>query len=634
MRQRWRQQENGERDQDIIQWQFPKNESNDGFDTTKKTILHPEGWLCRRWNMMFVTSCAIALSLDPLFLYVPVIKKDNKCVAFDKGLKIIAISLRLLTDMIYVANITLQFISPYKNESLHALGRNEVVTDSWKIAKRILRIHCSRKMLIGLGNKRARNVSIEAAFNFFLYILASHVLGALWYFFSIQQESNCWQIACENHIGCTPSTGFRCDHSSGNYTFLNDYCPVNPPNITLFDFGIFLGALQSGIIASTNFPPKFSHCFWWGLRNLSSFGQNLQTSTLFWENFFAVSICISGLLLFLYLIGNLQIYMQLETFMWLENEKTNETMKATKKAKEQDIELWMHRNQLPLSLIQQVRPHVRRMIEENKDIDARSPLPHLPKEITKEIMRCMYWPLLRRVPMFEKMDERLLDELFDGLKPVFHPENSYIVWERETVTEMSFIMRGKLLTMTTTGGRAGFVNTYYLNAGDFCGEELLTWALDPHSLSYLPISTRIVQALTEVEAFTLKSDSLKFVATLFRRLYGKQEALHTFRYCSQQWKTWAAGFIQAAWYRYRKKKLEMSLRADGNYMLQDALAKAGGSGGSSPSLGASIDAARFASNALRTLRSNSARKLARVQGRIPPMFPHKPAEPDFTYEEQ
>ncbi|XP_062178281.1 cyclic nucleotide-gated ion channel 1-like isoform X3 [Alnus glutinosa] len=614
MRQRWRQQENGERDQDIIQWQFPKNESNDGFDTTKKTILHPEGWLCRRWNMMFVTSCAIALSLDPLFLYVPVIKKDNKCVAFDKGLKIIAISLRLLTDMIYVANITLQFISPYKNESLHALGRNEVVTDSWKIAKRYLLSY------------------------FLMDILAilplPQVLGALWYFFSIQQESNCWQIACENHIGCTPSTGFRCDHSSGNYTFLNDYCPVNPPNITLFDFGIFLGALQSGIIASTNFPPKFSHCFWWGLRNLSSFGQNLQTSTLFWENFFAVSICISGLLLFLYLIGNLQIYMQLETFMWLENEKTNETMKATKKAKEQDIELWMHRNQLPLSLIQQVRPHVRRMIEENKDIDARSPLPHLPKEITKEIMRCMYWPLLRRVPMFEKMDERLLDELFDGLKPVFHPENSYIVWERETVTEMSFIMRGKLLTMTTTGGRAGFVNTYYLNAGDFCGEELLTWALDPHSLSYLPISTRIVQALTEVEAFTLKSDSLKFVATLFRRLYGKQEALHTFRYCSQQWKTWAAGFIQAAWYRYRKKKLEMSLRADGNYMLQDALAKAGGSGGSSPSLGASIDAARFASNALRTLRSNSARKLARVQGRIPPMFPHKPAEPDFTYEEQ
>jgi len=79
--------------------------------------------------------------------------------------------------------------------------------------------------------------------------------------------------------------------------------------------------------------------------------------------------------------------------MWLENEKTNEAMKA----KEQDIELWMHRNQLPLSIMQQVRPRVRRMIEENKDIDVRNPLPHLPKEITKAILRHICRPLLRRV---------------------------------------------------------------------------------------------------------------------------------------------------------------------------------------------------------------------------------------------
>lgn len=89
--------------------------------------------------------------------------------------------------------------------------------------------------------------------------------------------------------------------------------------------------------------------------------------------------------------------------------------------------------------------------------------------------------------MFEAMDEQLLDSLCDCLKPVFHPENSYIVWEREPITEMSFFMRGKLLTMTTTGRRAGFVDSYYLNGGDFCGEELLTWALDPHSSSNLPI---------------------------------------------------------------------------------------------------------------------------------------------------
>ena len=102
------------------------------------TILQPKGRLRRQWNMMFLLSCVIALTLDPLFLYVPVINKDNKCLAFDKGLMIIAIGFRSLTDMIYVANIILQFISPYKNESLHGAGGNELVTDAWLIAKRYL----------------------------------------------------------------------------------------------------------------------------------------------------------------------------------------------------------------------------------------------------------------------------------------------------------------------------------------------------------------------------------------------------------------------------------------------------------------------------------------------------------------
>jgi len=64
--------------------------------------------------------------------------------------------------------------------------------------------------------------------------------------------------------------------------------------------------------------------------------------------------------------------------------------------------------------------------------------------------------------------------------------------------------------------------------------------------------------------------------------------------------------------------------------LQDALAKAGGS---SPSLGATIYASRFAANALRLLRRNNTRK-ARVAERISPILLQKPAEPDFTSEEQ
>ncbi|KAF9597593.1 hypothetical protein IFM89_019961 [Coptis chinensis] len=74
-------------------------------------------------------------------------------------------------------------------------------------------------------------------------------------------------------------------------------------------------------------------------------------------------------------------------------------------------------------------------------------------------------------------------------------QESYLVREGDPVDEMLFIMRGKLLTVTTNGGRTGFLNSEYLKASNFCGEELLTWALDPHS-SNLPISTRTVWAIT------------------------------------------------------------------------------------------------------------------------------------------
>jgi len=230
--------------------------------------------------------------------------------------------------------------------------------------------------------------------------------------------------------------------------------------------------------------------------------------------------------------------------------------------------------------------------------------------------------------MFEKMDDQLLDAMCERLKPVLYTEESYIIREGDPVDAMVFVMRGKLLTMTTNGGRTGFFNSDYLKAGDFCGEELLTWALDPHSSSNLPLSTRTVQTLTEVEAFALMADDLKYVASQFRRLHSKQ-LRHTFRFYSQQWRTWAACFIQAAWRRYHRKKMEQSLKEEED-RLQDALARE--AGGSSPSLGATIYASRFAANVLRALRKNGARK-ARLPERIPPMLLQKPAEPDFSVDD-
>ena len=91
-----------------------------------------------------------------------------------------------------------------------------------------------------------------------------------------------------------------------------------------------------------------------------------------------------------------------------------------------------------------------------------------------------------------------------------------------------------------------------------------------------------------------------------------------------QWKTWAACFIQVAWRRYWKKKVERSLR-EAEVRLQDAFVN---EDGSSLTLGATIYASRFAVNALRNLRENSERN--RMPQRLLPLIPPKPAEPDFS----
>ena len=147
----------------------------------------------------------------------------------------------------------------------------------------------------------------------------------------------------------------------------------------------------------------------------------------------------------------------------------------------------------------------------------------------------------------------MLDAICERLKPALCTKNMFLVREGDPVKQMLFIIRGHLCSYTTDSGRSGSSNSYRIGSGDFCGEELLTWALDPRPNVIFPSSTHMVKAITEVEAFALGAEDLKFVASQFRRLHGKQ-LKHIFRVYSQQWRTWAACFIQATWRRHKKLK--------------------------------------------------------------------------------
>ncbi|KAK7828356.1 cyclic nucleotide-gated ion channel 1 [Quercus suber] len=188
-------------------------------------------WYLQSWRIIFGVSCVIAVVLDPLFFYVPVIiNEDKKCIGMDKKLGAISLILRFFTDIIGIINIILQFRNGYKDENL-----GEEVKDFRKIARRYLwpyfvidilvilpfpqviiliifrRLKVSkslikRKSLTFLvlfqyvprviqifqswkdPKKRVDKLSetpkrVKAAFNFFLYIIASHVSLILYQFY-------------------------------------------------------------------------------------------------------------------------------------------------------------------------------------------------------------------------------------------------------------------------------------------------------------------------------------------------------------------------------------------------------------------------------------------------------------------
>ncbi|XP_040368995.1 cyclic nucleotide-gated ion channel 1 [Rosa chinensis] len=538
------------------------------------------------WNKLFLIACVIAVSLDPLFFYIPIINEDEKCLGIDKELRTIALILRSLSDIIFIVHIVYQIceatMAAYK---VHIKGKSELELDwsyskismgeiipfaklvagklAWRSTltdilavlpipqflvvfgffkmrgrgylerKKILNVfllgqYLPRIYRIYLSSKELRQTTgiwVKALFNFFLYILASHVIGAFWYFFSIQRETSCWHHACiknsTNVEGCMST--FYCDGhntTARNVTFFNQFCHINvEDNATaLFDFGIFLNSLKNGNTGHIHFATKLSYSFWWGLRNLSNFGTSLETSTYVWESCFAVFICVIGLLLFLYLIGNVQTFMSMEAQRW-------EVIRNKMLLKEKDIERWMDRNELPDDMKKEIKKNITQKLEENKDSDLENLFNILPWYTKKYLKRVLCMDILKKVPKLERMDEKVLKMICDYLKPEMYAEGAMVFHMGEPLDSMLFITEGTILTYKTTGtdnhahenaklGPPASPSIGTLEKGYFYGEQLLHWASQKNvNLTEVPSSADNVKCHTKVEGFVLMAKDLRTVVS-------------------------------------------------------------------------------------------------------------------------
>nr|POE89415.1 cyclic nucleotide-gated ion channel 1 [Quercus suber] len=510
-------------------------DGRDSLERSSSSLLDHEQHhrILQTWRIIFGVSCVIAVSLDPLFFYVPVINEENKCIELDKKLRTISLILRSVTDIIGIINIILQVLNGYTDKTS---GEDFD------------------------PNKTPRWWQLYFLIDILVLLPFPQVLGAFWYFLSIERETACWHRACVDKE-CSESS-FNCDHSLGNYTFLNDVCNISPPNTTpnttFFDFGIFLGALQSGVVQSKSFSEKFFQCFWWGLRNLRFDKLNLQVE-----------------------VG--QLYMQLETTKSEKQKKTLEKERKKKKEeqrkkeeedrmkmeqerkkeeeeerikmeekmeieeKKRTIEIWMFKYRLPVEMKNEIMQNVDRRLERKKDVFVENLLRHLPEELRKAIKRYLCFDLLKTVPMLQNIDEHLLLMICDCLKPVYYNEHSYIVREGDPIDATFFIKDGIAWTYTSSKGEAsGFSLAESLERDQFFGEELIELGLKTPSLSKLsklPVSTRTVKTHGKIEAFALMAGDLKNIITKNWMYVGKEQS-----------EPFAAYVVQAAWRQYYENK--------------------------------------------------------------------------------
>ncbi|KAF7067337.1 hypothetical protein CFC21_073238 [Triticum aestivum] len=583
---------------------------NEGNVPWHSRILDPRSSVLLTWNRVYLVACLFALFIDPFFYYLPFVRVMDKstgvsCVAEDQRLRNTMTILRTLADLFYVLNIAIKFHTAYVDPKSRVLGKGELVVDLKKIQRRYARSDLCIDILAAIplpqvtvwlimpGIKRsdyniqnttyaviilvqyvlrmylivplsnqiikaagvvAKSAWGGAAYNLLLYMLASHITGAIYYLLSIERQITCWNQQClaeSSNMSCNigfiscENTGLNSyrEWQSKTQIFNNCDATADPPK---FNYGMFSSALTKRAV-STSFQEKYFYCLWWGLLQLSSSGNPLQTSAFIVENIFAIAIGAISLILFAQLIGKMQTYLQSVS-------KRLEEWRL----RQRDMEEWMRHHRLPPDLQERVQRFVQVKWLATRGVEEESILQALPADIRRDVQRHLCLDLVRRVPFFAEMDDQLLDAICERLVSFLCPEGTYISREGDPVSEMLFIIRGKLESSTTNGGRSNFFNSILLRPGEFAGEELLTWALLPKTNIHFPLSTRTVRSLTEVEAFALRAEDLKFVANQFRRLHSKK-LQHTFRFYSHHWRTWGACFIQAAWRQHQRRKLSESL---------------------------------------------------------------------------
>lgn len=385
--------------------------------------------------------------------------------------------------------------------------------------------------------------------NLIAYFIASHVVGGCWYVLAIQRVAACLTQQCNGSRNCNLSLscskevcyqflqqgkGMGTCNANSTMTRKSFCLDDNGP----FSYGIYNDALP--VLSSNAIVIKILYPISWGLYQLSTFGNNLSPTSQWAEVLFCMCLVLGGLMLFTLLIGNIQVF--LHTVM---------AKKRKMQLRCRDMEWWMRRRLLPSHLRQRVRHFERQNWVTTGGVNEMELIKDLPEGLRRDIKRHLCLQLIKKVPLFHCLDDLILDNICDRVKPLIYCKDEKIMREGDPVQRMVFIVRGRMKSNQILS--KGVVATNVLEPGSFIGDELLSWCLRRPFIHRLPASSATFVCLESTEAFGLDAYDLRYITEHFRYKFANDNLKRTLRYYSSNWRTWAAVNIQLAWRRYIKR---------------------------------------------------------------------------------
>ncbi|CAH8362647.1 unnamed protein product [Eruca vesicaria subsp. sativa] len=524
-------------------------------------IRNPHSKHAQIWTKFFVLSCLLSIFADPLFFFPIEVYKKDMCMRIDWRTTNALVAVRSLTDVLFGVNILLQFRWAYVAPESTVVGAGQLVVDPIKIASRYYRgnffldlfivLPLPQILLVGvipqhlgtswanstknllrfvvlvqyipklhrlfplLAGQTPKGFIVESALakffiNLLTFMLAGHVVGSCWYLFGLQRVNHCLRDACGN-------SGYECKQlidcgREKNSQILQAWRRNVSANACFQEDGFHYGIYWKAVNLTTNttvWYTRYSYSLFWGFQQISTLAGNQVPSYYFGEVLFTMIIIGLGLLLFAFLIGNMQNFL-----LSLGRRDMEMTLRR------RDVEHWMSHKRFPKDIRKRVRDAERLNWNATRGVNEELLFENMPDDLQRDIRRHLF-AFLKKVRIFSKMDEPILDAIRERLKHKTYLNDSIILHRGDLVKKMVFIVRGKM----ESTGEDGSSTT--LLEGDVYGEELLTWcersSLNPDGTRIrMPskglLSNRDVKCVTNVEAFSLSVADLENVVTLFPTL--------------------------------------------------------------------------------------------------------------------